>query len=700
MSGKEDAMRRRWLSRVVTLAGICGTVACNGDEEGSTGTDCVLGSQGCPCGDGDSCDDGLTCVDSVCVDSAAGGSGTAGAAAGGTGDSAAGEGGTGGQTGAAGEASGGSGGAIGGTGGLVVPVVPTPDDVDPQPAGPAAKIDLLFTIDNSLSMADKQEILELAIPYLINRLIDPVCIDSSTGDVTASSSAPGCPTGSEPEYVAVDDIHVGIITSSLGGQGGDICSPELSYFNETQNDRGRLISRDRNGASVQTWANAGFLAWDPSGMAHSPAGESDSAALISDFRSLVTGAGEQGCGYEATLEAWYRFLVDPEPPMNVVYDSTLFRSVPQGIDNILLAQRELFLRPNSVVAIVILTDEDDCSITDNGIGFLMGEPREGSMPRSTSVCDIDPNDECCLSCIQASWPSGCSDPQDDPNCQQGLLHEDVDMGEDRLNLRCFDQKRRFGLDLLHPIERYVDGLTSYEVESRTGGSMPNPLYAGSSIYPDATPRADSSRIFLAGIIGVPWQDIATDASLGDPTAIEYLSGDEISARGIWDDIVGDPMASPPVSPSDPFMIESMEPRSGTNPRTDIAISPPVAGPGGNPINGHEYQILDNGDLQYACIFPLATARECADVPPGIGCDCVVSNQVLDKPLCDGTTQVYAKAYPASRILQVLQGYGSNSVVASICPKNPSCADMSDVNCGYNPAMSLLLQRMKPVLRNP
>ncbi|HET9956298.1 MAG TPA: hypothetical protein VFQ61_17440, partial [Polyangiaceae bacterium] len=43
------------------------------------------------------------------------------------------------------------------------------------------KIDLLFMIDNSASMADKQEILGDAVPVLLSRLITPVCVDEKTG---------------------------------------------------------------------------------------------------------------------------------------------------------------------------------------------------------------------------------------------------------------------------------------------------------------------------------------------------------------------------------------------------------------------------------------------------------------------------------------------------------------------------------------
>ena len=40
------------------------------------------------------------------------------------------------------------------------------------------KIDLLFMIDNSASMADKQDILAAAVPDLVNRLIQPRCINA------------------------------------------------------------------------------------------------------------------------------------------------------------------------------------------------------------------------------------------------------------------------------------------------------------------------------------------------------------------------------------------------------------------------------------------------------------------------------------------------------------------------------------------
>src|SRR5262245_6710446 len=78
---------------------------------------------------------------------------------------------------------GGSGGCGGGGGSTVVD---GGDGSTPsRPVTPArqtrvTKVDLLFMIDNSSSMADKQALLAQAVPDLVNRLVDPVCIDRAT----------------------------------------------------------------------------------------------------------------------------------------------------------------------------------------------------------------------------------------------------------------------------------------------------------------------------------------------------------------------------------------------------------------------------------------------------------------------------------------------------------------------------------------
>ena len=68
--------------------------------------------------------------------------------------------------------------------------------------------------------------------------------------------------------------------------------------------------------------------------------------------------GEFGCGYEMPLEAMNRFLVDPVPYQSLL--QTNDGQMPVGIDQVVLDQRAAFLRPDSIVGVVLLSDENDC----------------------------------------------------------------------------------------------------------------------------------------------------------------------------------------------------------------------------------------------------------------------------------------------------------------------------------------------------
>ena len=109
---------------------------------------------------------------------------------------------------------------------------------------------------------------------------------------------------------------------------------------------------------------------------------------------------------------------------------------------------------------------------------------------------------------------------------------------DSLNLRCYDQKQRFGFDLLYETQRYVTGLTSptLPLQSDPTKTVANPLYSPGS---SGKPPRDPSLVFLAGIVGVPWQDIATADSLASPTTLTYLTATELVAQGRWAQLLGD-----------------------------------------------------------------------------------------------------------------------------------------------------------------
>jgi len=582
-------------------------------------------------------------------------------------------------------------------------------------------IDLLFVVDNSISMADKQALLRQAVPLMMARLITPDCVDGNERHPSDGQNCASYGTTFFPEFQSVSDIHIGVITSSIGGFGSPFCKDPVNWPDEL--DKSRLIPKVREtvaatGEPVPDPTGLGFLTW--TGADNAADAEAQKAALQNDLALHVAAAGEEGCGFEAPLEAWYRFLVDPEPPLDVVLQTDGSGTASTGVDTNILEQRAQFLRPDSLVAIVVLTDENDCSVMEGGVtypfatsGYRLPSLNDPFKVASTQ-CDTNPNDRCCYSC-QLDAPSGCSDTCTRPAAN--LPKED-----DRSGVRCIEGKRRFGVDLLYPTDRYVAGLNQLTiVNSRTGEEVPNPLLAG----------RPADLVFFAGIVGVPWQDIATDASLADPTLLEYRASsdlhefDDAAGGSRWELLLGRPgipgsapecqpngdvvdadCGVAPVPPLDPFLVESIAPRSGTHPITGDALIAPGSS-GWSPINGHEYdnsgllsdKLPANDDLQYSCIFPLAaeavktnctatdTACDCSDEP--------ARGRPLCKPTPDAgatadTTQRYGKAYPPGRILRVLRDFGENSIVASICPK---IMDPTSASFGYNPAVNAIVDRL-------
>ncbi|HVR19762.1 MAG TPA: hypothetical protein VMS65_08700 [Polyangiaceae bacterium] len=549
------------------------------------------------------------------------------------------------------------------------------------------KIDLLFMIDNSVSMKDKQEILEKAVPVLVQRLVTPRCLDEQGNSVGMADSGGTCTLGTA-EFKPVEDIHIAVITSSLGSHGGSECL----------DDRAELLPLMRPTAGLTSWNNTGFLAWDPGQDKNLPPGEQNLGALVNNVGAQLRASGEVGCGYESSLEAWYRFLVDPEPPSSVsVVEKNGFRVMEKGLVNgALLEQRAKFLRDDSLLAIVMLTDENDCSIDDDDgkQGFLV-TTRNAPLPRASAQCASDPNDRCCHSCAVAAL-EGCTPNEQDAECSKKAANESYALlgpNEDHVNLRCFDHKRRFGMDLLYPTQRYVDALTKPLVENRARQLVPNPIFVS-----ETGKQRPKSQVVLAGIVGVPWQDIATDATREGPN-LEYMNADELNKAGRWDLILGDPSKNAP--PSDPHMRESIAPRSGSHPLFGIPIAPATSqNRAENPINGHEQNVPGFDDLQFACTFELPVPHPCT-AENALPCDCNIDEHAKNSSLCEYPNdpnahgiQRRAKGYPGLRHLEVLKGIGNNAIVASICPKNvepaPGLMPENDPSYGYNPAVASIL----------
>jgi hypothetical protein len=335
-----------------------------------------------------------------------------------------------------------------------------------------------------------------------------------------------------------------------------------------------------------------------------------------------------------------------------------------------------------------VTDENDCSARAGGSGWLVSYVRQDAsfnLPRATTECSTDPNSPCCRSCAAAAQaPAGCAPVAEDANCQLG----NYTSAEDPLNLRCFEQKRRFGLELLYPTSRYYAGFSNAEVSRRDGTLVQNPLFAGGR-HP--------SLVSFALIAGIPWQDLAVDPD--DPDELSYLDANELVERDRWPVILGDPATYTP--PSDPFMQESIMPRSGTNPITGDAIQPETAtDPDANPINGHEYVDARLDDIQYACIMELPQPVDCSTGERG--CECQAEDAAENRPTCNppgggtpGVVQYGAGAFPSLRQLAVTRDLGRRAVVTSVCSRNTTSTARSDY--AYRPNFAAIVERIDQML---
>ena len=565
------------------------------------------------------------------------------------------------------------------------------------------KVDLLVMVDNSASMADKQKILADAVPDLVRGLVQPKCVDKATRAETGTRADPtkpegaACPVGTEPAFTPITDMHIGVLTSSLGGFGAvqartgrPVCDPAAAGHGD---DRGRLVARGPSGAPVPEAGELGFLAWYPAvaqneDKARHPAppvpaiGTVD--ALGRAFRELIVGVGQDGCGLEAQLESVNRFLAQPDPWTEITVDAGKASYGPASrVDEVLLRQRAAFLRPDSLVAVIMLTDEDDSSpdpLAAGGKGYLFDEDQP--LPRATSACASDPASPACTSCSVA---------RSDAACARG----DYTAEEDALNVRYVRMKQRFGLDPQFPIARYVDALTAARVPSRESeheqgryvgkADCTNPLFAA-ALPTEAganlckLPRGPRSKdlVLFALIGGVP---------------NELLGSGESPGRELvdWTRVLGRDPARWDERDMDPHMLQSTTPRAG--------LAAPDARADADPIHGREWT-TGGKDLQYACTFPLVelgpdgvarpAARRCES--PGAGaCDC---DGKSDSPVCDPgnkLVQVRGKAYPTRRPLMLAKELGDRAVVASLCPRQLDAPSRDDY--GYRPAARRIVDRL-------
>jgi len=591
------------------------------------------------------------------------------------------------------------------------------------PPTPTSKLDILFAVQNSGSMVGVGPYVQASVQAMFDRLLNPNCVDA-TGTIVGVSSAGACTKGSL-EFQPITDIHVGIVTTSLGGRGGDQCPDNetnpSTNLNAHADDHGELINR--TGSTEAPLADASpsnFLAWFPSVPQNAgkpappvPAIGTESQ-LVGDFQGLLADAGVHGCGFTAPLEAWYRFLVQPDPYASITKNGT--QAAYSGVDATILQQRHDFLRPDSAVAIVLVAVENDRSADPLSVGAqgwafenqnFPGSPN-GAAPEGTIECKTNPEDPNCTSCAfiggDANFATRC--PADPPGGSNGYL----DPSDDALNVRFFHMKQRFGLDAQPPVSRYVTGLQSNMVpdsaheHDANGNYAPtlncvNPLFAtGLPTSAASTPALctltpgprQRSQVFLAVIGGVPHQLLQSNPS--DPNSPQKAT---LSAAD-WTAILGANPLAYDFTGADYHMLES------ETPRTQSACQP-TAADNCDPINGREWA-TNKSDLQYACIFPLVAPIDCSQAANEGACACATGALNAGTPLCEksagGTyteTQINGGAYPTIRALALAQGLGGQAVVSSICPIHATEVTPGDPLYAYRPAFTALIDRVSTTL---
>ncbi len=280
-------------------------------------------------------------------------------------------------------------------------------------------VDLLFLIDDSGSMEDEQRALQREIPRLVEVL--------ASGDRDRDGVQ---------DFRPVRSLHVGVVSSDMGT--GFASPRSLGVCRHGSGDDG-VLRRTSTGCVEH-----------PSGVFDFMQG-GDSTSFVRDV-SCVTNLGTGGCGLEQQLEATLKALTPATPTAWTApgYAPPRFLDPESGTYTLpghALGANAGFVRQGSVLAVVLVTDEEDCSAAD------------------TSMFGDDP---------AAAARFG-------PDVQ----------------LRCTRLADR-SAGVLHAVERYVDGLTGLRAEPS--------LLVFSAIVglpEDLVPARDAESIDFTGILADP-----------------------------------------------------------------------------------------------------------------------------------------------------------------------------------------------------
>ena len=219
-----------------------------------------------------------------------------------------------------------------------------------QDIGCTDKIDLLFVIDNSGTMAVEQENLARNFPLLIqqlemltdsagNAVMPDVQIMVTTSDFGNPLCTPFEPAGYEP---------------ARGRPVNTACVDRLQDFTGLGTSPDVEEGACNNVCPTAVAPDGNFIAFGPGGVDNIPDsvmpadinGDGMDESPVAQALSCIGPQGINGCGYESQLENMLQAL-NPDAPWN------------QGEGR--------FLRPDALLAVAMVSDEVDCSVMDYDI---------------------------------------------------------------------------------------------------------------------------------------------------------------------------------------------------------------------------------------------------------------------------------------------------------------------------------------------
>jgi hypothetical protein len=176
---------------------------------------------------------------------------------------------------------------------------------------PTGGADILVVVDNSMGMSEEQATLMDSFPTLIGELLSPT-------------------TGAE----AITDMHIGVVSTDAGVGDGAVTTGCSAI-----GDDGILLHEPSSTVTGCDLAYPAYLSTD----------EGSSTARVSiDFECIAT-LGTTGCGIERPFEVVERALDDHRGDENAG-----------------------FVREDSMLLVLFITDENDCSVSADHMALLDG----------------------------------------------------------------------------------------------------------------------------------------------------------------------------------------------------------------------------------------------------------------------------------------------------------------------------------------